>query len=341
MTTTASIAELQRGGVILEAVEAVAITQQLIQALRQSSSGGALEPPYGPPTASNVMLSGDGSVSCTACGTTPAISEIAIFLDSLVPAGSPRVPGGLRYLIARGLLEVDVAPFDSLDELAEALKRHERGERSEVIRCLLKRAEPQCAGALVLSGDRRRGKTTATDLRRALRDADARLYSQQVVVWTPVAQPPPSRTRTAPAIAACIGSGLLLIVAGEFMYGRGSTGATEPVLVTSSPAASMKAEPVDAPAMPAIVADPAPEPAPVAPPARATPPRQASVVRVTSPARESARPVPRVWPEPRERSPAKPPRPSATINKAHGQRPGVMDRLRLGWLRNAFKSDSL
>jgi hypothetical protein len=167
------IAELQRGGVILEAAEAVAITQQLIQTLRESSSGGALEPPYGPPTASNVMLSGDGSVSCTACGATPAISEIAIFLDSLVPAGSPG-PGGLRYLIARGLLEVDVAPFDSLDEFAEALKRHERGERSEVIRGLLARAEPLCAGALVLSGDRRRSRANATDLRRALRDADAR-----------------------------------------------------------------------------------------------------------------------------------------------------------------------
>ena len=112
MTTTASIAKLQRA-VILEAGEAVAIAQQLIQALQQSDGG--IEPPYGPPTASNVVLNADGSVSCAACGATPAISEIAIFLDSLVPAGSPRVPGGLRYIIARGLLEVDVAPFDSLD----------------------------------------------------------------------------------------------------------------------------------------------------------------------------------------------------------------------------------
>ena len=88
MTTTASIAELQRAGVILDAGEAVAITQQLIHALQQS--GGGIEPPYGPPTASNVVVNADGSVSCAACGTTPAISEIAIFLDSLAFNARPR-----------------------------------------------------------------------------------------------------------------------------------------------------------------------------------------------------------------------------------------------------------
>ena len=326
MTTTASIAELQRAGVMLEAGEAVAITQQLIHALQQSDEG--VEPPYGPPTAANVVLNADGSVSCAACGATPAISEMAIFLDSLVPAGSPRVPGGLRYIIARGLLEVDVAPFDSLDGFSEALQRHERGARDEVVRCLLKRAESACAGACILDGDRRRGRATTTDLRRALRAADARLYEQQVAAWTMIAPPPPSRPRTAPAIAACVGSGLLLIAAGEFMYGHRPTPANQPVLLPPAPAAYVKAMPAEVPAIRVSANE-------LVRPPRASTPRRAAAAQ-PAPAPESSRPVPRVWPEPRERPPA-------TIKKAGEQRSGVMDRLRLRWLRNAFvtKSEAL
>ena len=338
MTTTASIAELQRAGVILEAGEAVAIAQQLIQALQQSDGG--IEPPYGPPTASNVVLNADGSVSCAACGATPAISEIAIFLDSLVPAGSPRVPGGLRYIIARGLLEVDVAPFDSLDAFSEALKRHERGPRHEVVLRLLKRAESACAGACILGGDRRRGRATTTDLRRELRAAEARLYEQQMAAWTSIAPPPPSRARTAPAIAACVGSGLLLIAAGEFMYGEGSTPATQPVLVPPAPAADVKAMPAEVPAIRVSANEPVPPP-------RASTPRRAAAMQPPSRAAESPRPIPRVWPEPGERngrSPAQPAaRTPATIRKAREPRSGVMDRLRLRWLRDAFvtKSEAL
>jgi hypothetical protein len=326
MTTTASIAELQRAGVILDAGEAVAIAQQLIQALQQSGVG--IEPPYGPPTASNVVLNADGSVSCAACGTTPAISEIAIFLDSLIPAGSPRVPGGLRYLIARGLLEVDVAPFDSLDAFSEALTRHERGPRHEVVRRLLKRAEPACAGACVVGGDRRRSRATATDLRRALRAADARLYEQQVTVtaWTTMPPPPPSRARTAPAIAACIGSGLLLIATGEFMFSRGATAFHDPAIVPPAPPAYVNAMPAEVPAIRVKLNEPVPRP-------RAPAPRRTAAVQRTSRAPESPRPVPRVWPEPRERPPA-------AIRKADEQRSGVMDRLRLRWLRDAFVTRS-
>lgn len=330
MTTTASIAELQRAGVMLDPGEAVAITQQLILALQQS--GGGIEPPYGPPTASNVVLNADGSVSCAACGTTPAISEIAIFLDSLVPAGSLWVPGGLRYIIARGLLEVDVAPFDSLDDFSEALKRHERGARREVVHHLLKRAEAVCAGACIHGGDRRRGGATTTDLRRALRAADARLYEHQVAAWTAIAPPPPSRARTAPALAACVGSGLLLIAAGEFMYSQGSTRANQPALVPPAPAVSVKAMPAELPAIRVSADEPVPPP-------RASTPRRAAAVPLASRAPESSRPVPRVWPEPRERSD----RSSAKITKAREPRSGVMDRLRLRWLRDKFvtKSEAL
>ena len=157
MTTTVSIAEIQRAGVTLEPVEAVAVAQQLIQTLRRCDDAGVVEPPYGPPTAANVVLNADGSVSCAACGTTPAISEIAIFLDALLPPGSLRVPGGLRYTIARGLLEVDVAPFDSLDDFSRALGRHESGPRDEVVApSAAALGIGACAAAAGACADRRR-----------------------------------------------------------------------------------------------------------------------------------------------------------------------------------------
>src|SRR6476469_4281238 len=110
MTTVASITELQDGGLTVEADEAVAIAQQLIRSLR-AAAVRHVEPPYGPPTAANVFLNEDGSVTCRGCDTAPAVFEIAIFLDALL-SPSPRVPGGLRYAIARAMLAVDVAPFD-------------------------------------------------------------------------------------------------------------------------------------------------------------------------------------------------------------------------------------
>jgi hypothetical protein len=66
---------------------------------------------------------------------------------------------------------------------------------------------------------------------------------------------------------------------------------------------------------------------------RTSAPRRAAAVQRASRAAESPRPVPRVWPEPRERPPA-------AIRKADEQRSGVMDRLRLRWLRDAFMAKS-
>ena len=206
------------------------------------------------------LLNGDGSVSCS--GLRHDAGDLRDRDLSRQP-GAGRFPAGPR----RPSLPHRARAARGRRRAVRFARRVRRGaEAPRTRRAVRGHPSPSEAGgassapapwcSAVTAG---RSRTTATDLRRALRDADARLHAQQVVAWTPVAQPPASRTRTAPAIAACIGSGLLLIVAGEFMYGRGSTAATEPVLVTSSPAAYMKAEPVDAPAMPAIVAEPAPE----------------------------------------------------------------------------------
>src|SRR5258707_1308991 len=131
-----SIAELHAAGIHVEADEAVAIAQQLIEGLRDQHAADEVQPPYGPPSAENVFLNSDGTVTCRSCGTTPAVSEVGIFLHSLLRDGSPRVPGGLRYTIARALLDVDVPPFDSLDDFARDLARHEHGVRADLVRRL-------------------------------------------------------------------------------------------------------------------------------------------------------------------------------------------------------------
>jgi hypothetical protein len=379
MTTTASIAELRHAGVTLEAGEAVAVAQQLIQTLRDSDGTGGVQPPFGPPTASNVILNADGSVSCAACGTTPAISEIAIFLDALLPADSPRVPGALRYTIARGLLEVDVAPFDSLDDFSHALVRHERGPRGEVVRRLLHRAESARAAARGARADRRRTRTT--DLRRALREADARLYAHQLAAAMPPSSQrrfgaprrswrsifgasgggriaaPPGRPRNLPVIAACLGSGLMLIAAGEFIHGR-----PRPQPAAAPVVAPVAATACTSPGTTIAPAPPATEPATIertddagtgsqaadvaarsqtgdAPTgARAVQARGGGLTRAAN----RTRPVP-LSPGEFGRSDRKSVRPAerapeTRVSKVRSARSstGILDRLRLRWLRQAF-----
>ena len=59
----------------------------------------------------------------------------------LPQGGGPGVPGGLRYAVARALLEVDAPPFDSLQALSVSLSRFETGDRRQVLRSLMARAE--------------------------------------------------------------------------------------------------------------------------------------------------------------------------------------------------------
>jgi hypothetical protein len=337
MTTTSSIAELQGAGVKLEAAEAVAIAQQLIQSLKGACAPSHLEPPYGPPTAATVVLDAEGSVSCAACGSKPAISEIAIFLDTLLPPGSPRVPGALRYTIARALLEVDVAPFDSLEAFSEALARHECGDRAEVVRRLLKRSESACALAVFAHADRRRPRANATDLRRALREADARLYAHQAASLLP--EPPrPSAIKTVPAIAACLGSGLMLIAAGEFMQrSEGPMPAASVIAPALAAAPGSDATPsyraiqaIDRSAVPSAVSTlgmVSDTPGPASP---------ALITETTRHTQAGA-------PARADRAPKSPAARASAVKKTRADRRGVLDRLKLGWLRTkiAIRADAL
>jgi hypothetical protein len=134
-----------------------------------------------------------GAVFCTACEVTPAVSEIAILLEAMLPLGT-RVPGGLRYTIARAFLNVDVRPFDSVQEFSRALARFEHDDRDAVLRTLFERwqtvatsHEHEVAAVIPFKGapaavpfkvERRHPipSAIATELRRELRKADLELY---------------------------------------------------------------------------------------------------------------------------------------------------------------------
>src|SRR5438093_41846 len=126
-----SLKEVIGRGVELKHYEAIAVVQELIRNFDPESQPIA---PLGPPSLETVHLGADGSVVCHSCATTPAVFEIAILLDLMLPRGGKiRVPGAVRYAIARGLLEVIAPPFESVAELSAVLARYEHGTRSTVL----------------------------------------------------------------------------------------------------------------------------------------------------------------------------------------------------------------
>jgi len=136
-----SVSEFLSRGVVFEAHEAVAVVQQLIA--DAASGNDELTPPFGPPTLDTVEIGKDGAVVCPHCGVTPAVSEIGALLDGMLPRSTfVRVPGGLRYTIARALNEVDAPPFDSVAALSDILVRYERGNARDVVRALTERLAP-------------------------------------------------------------------------------------------------------------------------------------------------------------------------------------------------------
>ena len=313
-----SIAEIQARGVTLGALDAVAVAQQLISSLREPSRADGLEPPFGPPSAANVFVHDDGSVTCRECQTTPTVSEVGILLDALLPYGSPRVPGALRYTIARALLEVDVPPFASLDDFSRDLARHETRPRAAVVSNLLARATGATAvvpalRAAATAMERRQARASQSELRRALREAEVRLYEHQAPVRVlDLKPPPPSRIRTFDAAFACLAAGLILIGTGEAMHRRhGATQIAQPAAVTT---------PASAPEAARSVAEPAPMPS------------ERGIIAV-----HDDRPVvKRVRLETRRAAAKRTARPVVQQTVPRPSRKGLLDRLKLGWLRNAI-----
>jgi Tol biopolymer transport system component len=205
---TVPIAELLAHGVTIQCQEAVAIAQAVAAPVRADQRRA--RPPFGPPTPETVHLCDDGSVAYIGSDGAPAVSEVAILLQTLL-ASTVKVPGALRYSIARALLEVDAPPFDSLADFSRTLARFEPSNCRAAVRSLLERhamaiaragsdgpangwsqrpgvaptvtlqLRPHPVGSLPrpVVYDRRRIGPQATALRRYLREADQRLFEQQ------------------------------------------------------------------------------------------------------------------------------------------------------------------
>jgi hypothetical protein len=329
---TSSITELLASGIKLEAHEAVAITQQLIGSLLDHDGADQVEPPYGPPSIDNVFLQEDGSVVCRGCRTTPAVSEVGQFLESLVPDGSACVPGALRYAIARARLEVDVRPFDSLHEFARDLVRHEHGARPQVVRGVLARAGAPLVSTALSRIERRRPHASVTELRRALRAAEARVFEQQRLVVVPPINVEPKRARSLSGAGACLAAGLALICTGEFMHRRQApivVTQAVPIVAQASAAEPEREQTARVPST-ALRAGPST-------PLRATDLAR-GIIAVRDVPSASARPARAQS----RRVPVKRASPRPAASAIDRQAPprnasrGVLDRLRLGWLRSAF-----
>jgi len=322
MTDVVSIAEVQASGVTLEAHEAVAIAQQLIASLRTPEAVSVLEPPFGPPTTRNVYVTADGRAICRACETTPAVSEMAVFLQSLL-SPNVHVPGGLRYALARAFLDVDVPPFDSLDDFSETLARYERGARGPAIRRVVDRVKGRRAVVPMAVVERRR-RAPSTALRRALREADAQLYMQRAatesLVVVPHPTPAPQSMRKA---AAFIAAGLAMIALGEIVDLRD----TSVPLPRVAPIAAV--EPGTEPRTENLE----PRTLNLEPRTLKLEPRTENrELKTLNAELRTPNPVRRVSRPPRAR----------VVQRARSRKEskGVFDRLRLGWLRNAFSPRS-
>jgi hypothetical protein len=228
MSTSLSIAELLSHEVVPQPHEAVAIAQSVMGEDARSS-----EPPFGPLSPETVRISADGTVVCVGCDVAPAVSEVAILLETML-ASSAKVPGGLRYTIARALLEVDAPPFDSLSDFSASLERFEQGDRRNMVRNVVAR-DARAGGPVILEfrpaappppavrSERRRISPAITELRRHLREADRERFEKTVAVLPATAALPPAKSRRIAAIAAGIAAGVALIVGGETMRLRPAT----------------------------------------------------------------------------------------------------------------------
>jgi hypothetical protein len=147
---------------------------------------------------------------------------VAIFLESILPPGVP-VHGGLRYSLARALLDVDAPPYDSLEDFSLALARYERADRAQVVRGLVARASRvRATGGLVVVR-RHHAAASLAKFRRQLRDeANARVPVGDLAI--DASSVSAARARHRPSglqpLAVGLALGLALISVGEILHSQ-------------------------------------------------------------------------------------------------------------------------
>ena len=131
-----SLADLAAAGVRLRPVEVATIVRELALQVARDQVPGV-------PSAHVIRLSPSGSVFIegpVAAGGQ-SVARAAQLLETLLPGfDAPpelRAPGALRLVVARALGTVDLPPFSTLDEFADALTRFAAPDSATVVRQLV------------------------------------------------------------------------------------------------------------------------------------------------------------------------------------------------------------
>ena len=130
-----SLADLAAAGLRLRPVEAVTITRELMQRVSHGLLAGIPSPHV-------VRFSGDGDVVVEGpVAADRSVERAARLLEALLPGfDAPpefRVPGALRLVLARALGILDLPPYRTLDEFAEALSRFATDDARVAVRDLV------------------------------------------------------------------------------------------------------------------------------------------------------------------------------------------------------------
>jgi len=163
MTLRASLAELAAADISLHPADAVAVVSSLCRRLARGELRGV-------PSPGIIRLTRDGDVVVEGPFTTreAEVARMAQLLADILPGfdASPelRASGGLRLVIARALGTVDLPPFASIDEFADALDRFAAPDLGASVRCVFRAWEEKTGEAE--AGAR---QLTISDVRRARR----------------------------------------------------------------------------------------------------------------------------------------------------------------------------
>lgn len=163
MTLRASLAELASAEIRLHPAEAVALVSSLCRRYARGELRGV-------PSPGIIRLTQDGDIVVEGpCTTGEAeVPRMAQLLSDLLPgfdaAPELRASGGLRIAIARALGSLDLPPYASIDEFADALDRFAAPDLHASVRCLFRSWEERTRGTDAGVPD-----LTISDVRRARR----------------------------------------------------------------------------------------------------------------------------------------------------------------------------
>jgi Tol biopolymer transport system component len=172
-----SVRDLRAAGVRLLPSQAVALVRNVGHRVADGSISGV-------PATGGILIHSDGRVSVFGpVSREPAgrVRRLARLLDGLLCGGGAppeyRAGGALRLLVARGLGQLDLPPYDSVEEFLVALERFAPADEDEVlleihqaglaaIAAAASAAPPQVATARAHAGP---DQFTISDMRRARR----------------------------------------------------------------------------------------------------------------------------------------------------------------------------